>query len=318
MAASDPMSIEERRKYLKRMEPIYRKGGKQERGRLLNEMEGCHWDASKELDAATEAGDKSRAQTLEGLKNIPKVVGGITPACGELAAAYYGKAIDTVISVSSPDTAEMAKLLENSFRAVNIGLVNEILLMCDELGLDAWEVIDAAATKPFGSMKFTPGPGLGGHCIPIDPMYLSWKMREHKFTARFIELAGDINGSMPEYWVQRVQDKLNDVGKCLRGSRVLILGMACKKDVNDIRESPSLDIVHLMIAKGAIVSYHDPHVRTFEDDGMSLTSEPELVPALDGCDCAVIATDHSAYDWDIVRAHACAIVDTRHVLSELR
>jgi UDP-N-acetyl-D-glucosamine dehydrogenase len=247
-------------------------------------------------------------------RNTPKVIGGVTPACMEVAQALYQGAIDRVVPVSSPEAAEMVKLLENTFRAVNIGLVNEVLLMCDKLGLDAWEVIDAAATKPFGFMKFTPGPGLGGHCIPIDPLYLSWKLKTLDYTARFIELASEVNTQMPRYWVQKIQDALNDVGKPLKGSRVLVLGVAYKKDVNDVRESPALDILHLLRSKGAKASYHDPHVAKILVDEALLSCEPDLDRALQLADCVVIVTDHSAYDWASIHAQARLIVDTRAVL----
>jgi UDP-N-acetyl-D-glucosamine dehydrogenase len=246
--------------------------------------------------------------------NTPKVIGGVTPGCLEVAVAYYGPAIETLVPVSSPGTAEMVKLFENTFRSVNIGLANELLLMCDKLGLDAWEVIEAAATKPFGFMKFTPGPGLGGHCIPIDPLYLSWKLRTLAYNARFIELASEINTEMPRYWVQRVQDALNDAGKPVKGSRILVLGVAYKKDVSDIRESPALDIIHLLEEKGAYVSYHDPHVPAFQHDGMEMVSETDLAAALQRADCVVIATDHSAYDWTEIAGKAAQVVDTRHVI----
>ena len=192
--------------------------------------------------------------------NTPKVIGGMTPACLEVASAFYGRAVETLVPVSSPEAAELTKLFENTFRAVNIALANELLLMCDKLGLDAWEVIDAAATKPFGFMRFTPGPGLGGHCIPIDPKYLSWKLRSMQYTARFIELASEVNTEMPRYWAQKVQDALNERGKAVKGSRVLVLGVAYKKDIGDLRESPALDIIHLLSEKGATVEYHDPYV----------------------------------------------------------
>ena len=182
----------------------------------------------------------------------------MTAACTEVATAVYGLAIDTLVPVSTPEAAEMVKLLENTFRSVNIGLVNEVLLMCDKLGLDAWEVIDAAATKPFGFMRFTPGPGLGGHCIPIDPLYLSWRMKALNYTARFIELASEVNTGMPTWWVQKVQDALNEDGKALNGSDVLVLGVAYKRDISDVRESPALDIIKLLQEKGARVRYHDP------------------------------------------------------------
>lgn len=249
-------------------------------------------------------------------KNTPKVMGGVTAACSEIAAAFYGQAIETVVPVTSPEVAEMVKLLENTFRAVNIGLVNEILLMCDKLDLDAWEVIDAAATKPFGFMKFTPGPGLGGHCIPIDPLYLSWRMKALNYTARFIELASEVNTSMPAYWVQRVQDELNEAAKPLKGSRVLVLGVAYKKDIQDVRESPALDILRLLVDKGADAAYHDPHVPSFDEHGQAMTSETDLDAALAAADCVIIVTDHSSYDWAQVREKAQLVVDTRAVIGK--
>jgi UDP-N-acetyl-D-glucosamine dehydrogenase len=248
--------------------------------------------------------------------NTPKVMGGTTPNCLEAGRALYGSAIETVVPVASTEAAEMVKLLENTFRSVNIGLVNEVLLMCDRLGLDAWEVIEAAATKPFGFMKFTPGPGLGGHCIPIDPLYLSWKLKTLNYNARFIELASEINASMPHYWVQKVQDALNDVGKALRGSHVLVLGVAYKKNVSDTRESPALDILHLLNEKGSRISYHDPLVPSVVYDGMVLDSAPDLDTALRACDCCIIVTDHSSYDWAHVRQQAPLLVDTRRVIRE--
>jgi len=243
--------------------------------------------------------------------NTPKVMGGVTPECLTVAKALYEQAIERVVPVSSPEAAEMVKLLENTFRAVNIGLVNEVLLMCDKLGLDVWEVIDAAATKPFGFMKFTPGPGLGGHCIPIDPLYLSWKLKTLNYTARFIDLASEINTNMPHYWVQRTQDTLNDAGKAVRGSRVLLIGAAYKKDVDDVRESPALDIMHLLLEKGALVSYHDPHVARVQIHDRELTSAPDLEAALHDADCVVIVTDHSLYDWEQIHRGARLLVDTR-------
>ena len=247
-------------------------------------------------------------------RNTPKVIGGVTPACLQVASAYYGSAMETLIPVSSPEAAELTKLFENTFRSVNIGLANELQLMCDKLGLDAWEVIDAAATKPFGFMKFTPGPGLGGHCIPIDPEYLSWKMRTLRYKTRFIELASEINTDMPRYWVQKVQDALNDAGKAVKGSRVLVLGVAYKKNVSDMRESPSLDIIHLLEEKGAAVDYHDPHVPSFQADGMRKSCVDDLESALGSADCVVVATDHSVYDWQAIGSLARLVVDTRHVL----
>lgn len=247
-------------------------------------------------------------------RNTPKVMGGITPACLDAGKALYGSAMQTIVPVSSPEAAEMAKLLENTFRAVNIGLVNEVLLMCDRLGLNAWEVIDAAATKPFGFMKFTPGPGLGGHCIPIDPLYLSWKLKSLDYTARFIELASEVNTSMPRYWVQKVADALNEQSKAVRGSSILVLGVAYKKDVSDVRESPALDIIHLLHEKGARVDFHDPHVESIRIDGGRLHGVTDLDAALASHDCVIIATDHSAYDWQHIRAQSRLVIDTRNAL----
>ena len=247
-------------------------------------------------------------------KNTPKVMGGITPACLQAGQALYESAIQRVVPVSSPEAAEMAKLLENTFRAVNIGLVNEVLLMCDRLGLNAWEVIEAAATKPFGFMKFTPGPGLGGHCIPIDPLYLSWKLKTLDYTARFIELASEINTRMPRYWVQKVADALNDRSKAVRGSQILVLGVAYKKDVSDVRESPALDIIHLLREKGANVRFHDPHVTSIRIEEERLFGEKALIPAMQASDCVIVATDHSSYDWSLVKTHAPLLIDTRNAV----
>ncbi|GAB4112661.1 MAG: nucleotide sugar dehydrogenase [Roseiflexaceae bacterium] len=248
-------------------------------------------------------------------KNTPKVIGGVTANCVQVAKAIYEQAIDRVVPVSSPEAAEMVKLLENTFRAVNIGLVNEVLLMCDKLGLNAWEVIEAAATKPFGFMKFTPGPGLGGHCIPIDPLYLSWKLKTLDYNARFIELASEVNTNMPRYWVQKVQDALNDAAKAIKGSTILVLGAAYKKDVDDVRESPAIDILHLLYSKGAQVRYHDPHVPSLKVDEIMLYSETDLDTALQTSDCVVIVTDHSSYDWKSIREQAGLVVDTRAALT---
>jgi len=245
--------------------------------------------------------------------NIPKVVGGITPACTELGALFYGQALEKVVPVSSTRVAEMVKLLENTFRMINIGLANEMALMCSRMGIDVWEVIDAAATKPFGFMPFYPGPGLGGHCIPIDPFYLSWKSREAGIEARFIELAGYINGQMPQYVVERIQDALNDVAKPLRGSRVHILGVAYKRDISDVRESPALDIIHLLLRRGAIVSYSDAFVPKIATDGLELLAE-ELLPAADQADCVVIVTDHSGIDYAALVEHSRLVFDARNAL----
>ncbi len=237
-------------------------------------------------------------------ENTPKVIGGITPACTQVAAAFYGLAIQNVVSVSSTEAAEMTKLLENTFRAVNIGLVNEMALMCERLGLDVWEVIEAAATKPFGFMKFTPGPGLGGHCIPIDPLYLSWKLKSVKYTARFIELASEINTNMPRYVVGRIQDALNDRGQSLKGARVLVLGVAFKPDVADTRESPAIDVIGLLREKGAEVEYFDPFVPSLQEDDWSLSSAGDPAEAAARSDLTVVITDHHQVDYAAVKAAA--------------
>jgi UDP-N-acetyl-D-glucosamine dehydrogenase len=244
--------------------------------------------------------------------NTPKVIGGITPACTEVAAAMYGKAMKTIVPVASTETAEMTKLLENTFRAVNIGLVNEMALMCDRLDMDVWEVIEAAGTKPFGFMKFTPGPGLGGHCIPIDPLYLSWKLKSVKYNARFIELASEINTNMPRYVVQRVQDAMNLLGKSIQGSKILVLGVAYKKDVSDVRESPALDVIALLLDKGAQVEYHDPYVPLIEGEGWNLKSSSDVIGAVKQADCVVLVTDHSDFDYQGIANAAEFIFDTRN------
>jgi UDP-N-acetyl-D-glucosamine dehydrogenase len=249
-------------------------------------------------------------------QNTPKVIGGVTPRCLEAGRALYGAALETLVPVSSTAAAEMVKLFENTFRAVNIALANELLLMCETLGLDVWEIVDAAATKPFGFMKFTPGPGIGGHCIPKDPLYLAWKLKTLKYTARFIELAAEINASMPAYWVRQVQDALNEAGKPVKGSRVLVLGVAYKPDTSDIRESPALDIIHLLQEKGADVSYHDPLVPVLNYDGLEMASVPDLDTALAETDCTVIVTDHSTYDWNVIHDRARFIVDSRNALKK--
>ena len=251
-------------------------------------------------------------------RNVPKVVGGTTPECMRVAAALYGTALDRVVPVSSTRVAEMVKLLENTFRAVNIGLVNELALMCDRLGIDVWEVIEAAGTKPFGFMPFYPGPGLGGHCIPIDPFYLSWKAREHGFESRFIELAGHINSTMPHYVVEKIAEALNSRRKSLNGSSVLILGVSYKRDVDDIRESPALDVMAVARARGARIAYSDPFVpRIFARQwaaGEDLTSQPLTPDALKSFDCVAILTDHSSFDYAGIIAAAHTIVDTRNAI----
>ena len=250
-------------------------------------------------------------------RNIPKVVGGITPRCTELGALFYQQSLETVVAVSSTRVAEMVKLLENTFRMINIGLVNELALMCDRMGIDVWEVIDAAATKPFGFMPFYPGPGLGGHCIPIDPFYLSWKSKESGIEARFIELAGYINGRMPEFVIEKIQNALNDASKPLRNSHVHILGVAYKRDIDDVRESPALDIIALLRRRGARVTYSDPYVPVVRLDGDDLTSA-DLASSVAAADCCVIVTDHKKVDYDSVVEHAKLIVDTRNALKGRR
>ncbi len=248
-------------------------------------------------------------------KNIPKVVGGITPACTELGALFYGQALEHVVPVGSTRVAEMVKLLENTFRMINIGLVNEIAMMCERMEINVWEVIDAAATKPFGFMPFYPGPGLGGHCIPIDPFYLSWKTKQAGIEARFIELAGYINGQMPHFIVDKIQNALNDHGKALKGSRVHVLGVAYKRDIDDVRESPALDIIHLLGKRGAKVTYSDPFVPKLRADGVvpEMTSA-DAVKSAAAADCAVIVTDHRAFDYASIIAKSKLIVDTRNAL----
>jgi UDP-N-acetyl-D-glucosamine dehydrogenase len=249
-----------------------------------------------------------------GTRNTPKVVGGITPDCRRVAVALYQPAIDTLVPVSTTEAAELVKLLENTFRSVNIGLVNEMAIVCDKLGVDVWEVIDAAATKPFGFMKFLPGPGLGGHCIPIDPHYLAWKMRGLNYKTRFIDLAGELNTEMPMFWVHKLAEALNSQGKAVRGASVLVLGVAYKRDVEDIRESPALDIIRLLEGQGARVTYFDPHVPRFREDGQEFRSvelTPDVVAA---ADCVMIVTDHTVVDYRMIKRMAKLIVDTRNAI----
>ena len=247
-------------------------------------------------------------------RNIPKVVGGVTPVCTEVAVRLYRQRLEQVIPVSSPQVAEMVKLLENTFRSVNIGLVNELALMCSRLRIDVWEVIQAAATKPFGFMPFYPGPGLGGHCIPIDPFYLSWKARASGFEARFIELAGYVNGQMPDHVVNLVAQSLNRRGHAVHGSRILVLGVAYKADIDDTRESPSIDIMETLRERGARIEYSDPYVPTFQFGGKRLRSLPLTPARLRRFDCVVIATAHKAFPYAAVLRHSKAVVDTRNAL----
>jgi UDP-N-acetyl-D-glucosamine dehydrogenase len=246
-------------------------------------------------------------------RNIPKVVGGATPACTQLGALFYEQALDNVVPVSSTQVAEMVKLLENTFRMINIGLVNELAMMCERMSINIWEVIDAAATKPFGFMPFYPGPGLGGHCIPIDPFYLSWKSKQAGIEARFIELAGYINGQMPHFVVEKVQNALNDCGKAVKGSHVHILGVAYKRDIDDVRESPALDIIHLLQRRGAKVTFSDPYVPSIRiEEGLLISTDS--LEAVSQADATVIVTDHVKTDYRSVVERAALIIDTRNAL----
>ena len=249
-----------------------------------------------------------------GTRNTPKVVGGITEDCIRVAVALYQPAIDTLVPVSTTEAAELVKLLENTFRSVNIGLVNEMAIVCDKLGVDVWEVIEAAATKPFGFMKFLPGPGLGGHCIPVDPHYLAWKMRGLNYKTRFIDLAGELNTEMPLFWVRKVAEALNGQGKAVRGAAVLVLGVAYKRDIDDIRESPALDIIRLLEGQGARVSYADPHVPVFAEDGHEFRSVALDSKTVAAADCVMIVTDHTAVDYHMIKRHAKLVVDTRNAM----
>jgi UDP-N-acetyl-D-glucosamine dehydrogenase len=249
-----------------------------------------------------------------GTRNTPKVVGGITADCQRVAVALYQPAIDTLVPVSTTEAAELVKLLENTFRSVNIGLVNEMAIVCDKLGVNVWEVIEAASTKPFGFMKFLPGPGLGGHCIPIDPHYLAWKMRGLNYKTRFIDLAGELNTEMPLFWVRKLSEALNSQGKAVQGASVLVLGVAYKRDIEDIRESPALDIIRLLEGQGAEVTYFDPHVPRFREDGREFRSvelTPERVAA---ADCVMVVTDHSSIDYRMIKRNAKLVVDTRNAI----
>lgn len=247
-------------------------------------------------------------------KNTPKIIGGLTAACRDAGAAFYERFIDSVVRVSSVEAAELTKILENTFRAVNIGLVNEVALIADLLGVDVWEVIDAAATKPFGFMKFTPGPGLGGHCIPVDPHYLAWKMRTLNYKTRFIDLASEINAEMPIFVVGKVREVLNRKQRAVNGSKIVLLGVAYKRDVDDVRESPALDVLKLLEADGAEVVYHDPYVPEWKEDGVIRQSQALTEELLSGADVVVILTDHTAFDYAWILENAKALVDTRHAV----
>jgi UDP-N-acetyl-D-glucosamine dehydrogenase len=250
--------------------------------------------------------------------NTPKVVGGVTPACTEVAAALYRTCIETVVEVSSAETAELSKLLENTFRSVNIGLANEMAIVCDKLGVDVWEVIDAAATKPFGFMKFTPGPGIGGHCIPLDPHYLAWKMRTLNYKTRFIDLASEINSQMPAYVAEKVAQGLNERRKAVNGSRVLVIGVAYKKDIDDVRESPALDVMRLLDAMGADVAFHDPYIAMIREDGHEKFGVPLTDEELSAADAVVIVTDHSSIDYQRLVDLSDLVIDSRNATARTR
>ena len=250
-------------------------------------------------------------------RNIPKVVGGVTAACTEIGALFYQQALEKVIPVSSTKVAEMVKLLENTFRSINIGLANEMALLCDRMKIDVWEVIEAAASKPFGFMPFYPGPGLGGHCIPVDPFYLSWKAKMAGMEARFIELAGQINGAMPHFVTTKIQAALNQKSKSVKGSRIHVLGVAYKKDINDVRESPALDVMALLRDLGARLSYSDPYIPRLKLDGLDLESEPVL-PNCQKADCVVLITNHSAFEYPVIAQESKLIVDTRNAFRDWR
>lgn len=245
------------------------------------------------------------------LKTTPKVVGGVTETCTEVASEVLSQIVDEVVTVSNATAAEMTKLLENTFRSINIGLANEVAIMCHHLGIDVWEVVRAASTKPYGFMPFFPGPGLGGHCIPVDPSYLAWKLRRLNYTARFIDLANEINRHMPEYVVTRIADLLNNAERSIKGSRILLMGMAYKPNIGDLRESPALDIAVLLTKRGADLSFADPHVEAVQHEGLSLEASQLTVETLQAHDLVVITTDHDSFNWPLVRDHARLVLDTR-------
>ena len=281
---------------------------------LLSRLEAAGFRVGQDVFLAFSPERVDPANPVYGVRNTPKVIAGATPACLNVAMALYSHAVERLVPVSSTRAAEMVKLLENTFRAVNIGLVNEMALICNKLGLDVWEVIDAASTKPYGFMPFYPGPGLGGHCLPIDPLYLSWKLRTLNYTTRFIDLADTINTQMPHHVVDRVTEGLNAFRKAVNGSRVLILGVAYKPGVNDARESPAFEIIRLLLQRGASLVYHDPYVPHLENQEFSLDSVVLTDAELAAADCVVIVTNHPSYDWEWVTARTQLIVDTRNAV----
>ncbi|MGZ8831551.1 MAG: nucleotide sugar dehydrogenase [Thermoanaerobaculia bacterium] len=284
---------------------------------MLPKLEACGLKVGENVFLAFSPERVDPGNPTWNTKNTPKIVGGITAACTEVASALYATCLDSIVPVSSTETAELVKLLENTFRSVNIGLVNEMAIVCDKLGVNIWEVIDAAATKPFGFMKFTPGPGIGGHCIPLDPHYLAWKMRTLNYKTRFIDLASEINSEMPAVVVRKVAQALNEEKKAVNGSRILVLGVAYKRDIDDMRESPALDVIRLLENQGAEVAYHDPHVPQFREDGHDHKSVELTDKAISSADAVVIITDHSVVDYQRVVRLAGVIVDTRNATARL-
>ena len=285
---------------------------------VLPRLEQCGLKVGKDFFLAFSPERVDPGNRVFQTKNTPKVVGGITPACTKRAVELYGRVFEKIIQVSSTKCAEMVKLLENTFRSVNIGMVNEMALMCDKLGLDVWEVIDAAATKPFGFMPFYPGPGLGGHCIPIDPHYLSWKLKALNYYAKFIEIAGEINSKMPEYVVDKLALYLNQEGMTIKNAKILILGVAYKRNVNDLRESPALDVMELLKKRGGVVSYHDPFIPEIHEGHLKLKSIALTKKAIAGFDCVVIVTDHSSFDYKKICDAARFVMDTRNATKNIK
>ena len=279
---------------------------------LVPAFKADHLEIGRDLFVAFSPERVDPGNPVYNTHNTPKIVGGVTPRCTEMAKTLYEQAIETVIPVSSTATAEMVKLLENTYRAVNIGLVNEIAIICDKLGVSVWEVIQAAASKPFGFMPFYPGPGLGGHCIPIDPLYLSWKLKAFNYNARFIELASDVNTHMPEYCIGRIHRLLNKVKKCVSGSRILVLGVAYKPDISDVRESPALDIIRLLQVDGALVEYADPYVPEIDIEGQKMTPVEPTAESLQTYDMVAVLTNHACFDYAMIQAKSQLIFDTRN------